>query len=154
MIENYRLSQKCCGNICGTKTVNHKFENKTRLKGLNLSAKGIHAHWIAILTLLLSIPPLSLGQTTSYIPHGASCSEPMTVSYPDPAEYIDKNFPISSYTRGNCQFIYKASELSACGITAGTTISTLSFYLRTARNGNPTVTIWVSETDNNTMTTS
>ena len=30
----------------------------------------------------------------------------------------------------------------------------MSFYLRTARNGNPTVTIWVSETDNNTMTTS
>ena len=53
MSKNYRLSQECCGNDCGTKTVNQKFENKTRMKGENLSAKGIHAHWIGLLALLL-----------------------------------------------------------------------------------------------------
>ena len=123
MSEIYRLSQKCCGNICGTKTVNQKFENNQRPMK-DIQAQGIHAHWIALIALLLIwifMPNFVLGQSCSTGYDEFHCgSGTSTGSY--------SCGPVANSSGSNqysyCQMIYLKDELCV----EGGTINAVSFY--------------------------
>ena len=134
MKQNYRFSHQCCGNNCGTNTVNQT--NNTQ-SGRNTS--GRFTHWIAAFAILLSWiaePQYAAAQ---------SCGSGLdTYSYcpDDPSVNVDLG-PVGNYQyRSYRQFIYEKGSVCK-GI-----IKKISFRYRgsVTMTRKTNVTIWIGET--------
>ena len=150
MSDNYRFSQQCCGNACGTKPVKQNSKKPYRRRGTTFSAFSTYAYLVGLLALLL---------TGLFVPNRASaqsCGTGLTSqSYAasgDDAGYLYGPLKVGMYN-GYYQMVYPQSGLCKGKIKSiafkFTGYNSGSYYNMSAKNN---VKIYLVETDKTSFT--